>query len=42
MRQLIETLKEAGQDHEFYPTTDAIIKAVARNIGLSEWLLMPR
>jgi hypothetical protein len=31
---LVEELKQADQDHEFYPTTDAIIRALARDIGL--------
>ncbi len=35
-RALVERLKEAGQDHEFYPTTDSIIQAVVRDIG-EQW-----
>ena len=31
--QLIQTLKESNQDHEFYPTTDAIIRAMINDIG---------
>jgi hypothetical protein len=33
MRNLIETLKEAGQDQEFYPTTNEIIFALAGKLG---------
>jgi len=31
--KLIEQLKQADQDHEFYPTTNEIIRAVAKDIG---------
>lgn len=31
--QLLERLKEADQDYEFYPSTDEIINMVARDIG---------
>ena len=34
--RLVEDLKDAQQDHEFYPTTNEIITALARNIGLCE------
>jgi hypothetical protein len=29
---LVEELKQNGQDHEWYPTTDEIIGAVARDL----------
>lgn len=31
-KQLVNALKESGQDHEFYPTTDEIIRAVVRDL----------
>jgi predicted RNA methylase len=31
--RLVEELKEADQDHEFYPTTDEIIRALVRDLG---------
>lgn len=37
---IVSELKEADQDHEFYPTTDAIISRLASDIGLrtaDEW-----
>jgi hypothetical protein len=33
MKNLIQTLKEAGQDQEFYPTTNEIIFALAAKLG---------
>jgi hypothetical protein len=33
--RLVEELKHADQDHEFYPTTDAIIGKLACDIGLN-------
>lgn len=34
--KLIQQLKEAGQDHEFYPTTDEILREVASNLRASK------
>lgn len=34
MAKLVETLKQDEQDHEFYPTTNEIITALARDIGV--------
>lgn len=36
---LIENLKEAGQDHEFYPTTPEIIAALRRHMAEGESVL---
>ncbi len=36
MPALVEELKQAGQDGEFYPTTDEIIAALCRQIGLKD------
>jgi hypothetical protein len=33
-RKLVEELKQAGEDHEWYPTTNEIIMALCRDIGL--------
>lgn len=37
MNKLIETLKQNGEDHEFYPTTDEIIKAMLRDVRKADF-----
>ena len=37
MRDLIETLKEQGEDFEFYPTTREIIEAIYKHAQRSDW-----
>ena len=36
MNSLIAQLKSAGENHEFYPTTNEIIARLAKEIGLCE------